>query len=38
MTLSFWSAFIPKAKEAAVGSFIIRLTFSPAIRPASFVA
>ena len=29
---------IPYAKEAAVGSFIMRFTFKPAILPASFVA
>jgi len=35
---SFFFLSIPYAKEAAVGSLIIRTTSRPAIDPASFVA
>ena len=37
-TVSFFSADIPYASAAAVGSFKTRKTLSPAISPACFVA
>ena len=36
--MSSWDLFMPYAREAAVGSLIIRTTSKPAIVPASFVA